>query len=189
MAETPTETPDDDDDRPDNIDTELPEAVIVYRAPGDLVPYEHNANVHSAEQIQRIARSIQEFGFTNPVLLRGDDVLAGHARCMAAEYLGLKAVPTIDLAHLTDDQAKAYVIADNRLAEMSGWSFDTLAVEFDALVDAGFDIELTGFTEADRLDWNTLDDDDEGEGGVAGDGDGYHCPTCGQFTNIDYSDD
>ena len=189
MAETSTPPPDDDDDRPDNIDAELPEAVIVYRAPGDLVPWEDNSNIHSAEQIQRIARSIQEFGFTNPVLLRGDDVLAGHARCMAAEYLGLKGVPTIDLAHLSDDQARAYVIADNRLAELSGWKFDTLATEFDALVDAGFDIELTGFTEQDRLDWNTLDDDDEGAGDESTGGDGYHCPTCGQFTTIDYSDE
>jgi len=185
MADQPTETPD-EDDRPDNIDTRLPPAVIVYRKPGDLVPYPQNAKTHEPEQIQRIARSIQQFGFTNPVLVRGDDILAGHARCLAAEYMNIE-VPTIDLAHLTDEQAQAYVLADNRLAELSEWDFATLAVEFDDLVAQGFDVELTGFTQRDRDAWATMDRDDDVPDTSGSGGDGFHCPTCGQFINQDFN--
>ena len=195
MATESTETPpDDDNDRPDNITTELPDAVIEYLPPGDLVPWEHNANLHEAEQIQRIARSIQEFGFTSPVLIRDGDILAGHARVMAAEYLGMTRVPTIDLAHLTHAQARAYVLADNRLAELSDWNFDIVATEFDALVDAGFDVEITGFSHQDRLEFKDVVADHDGEGGAGTHGDGeatgaFRCPTCGQFTATDFSAD
>ena len=113
-----------------------------------LVPYARNARTHSPEQIEQIAASIGEFGFTNPVLVDADGgIIAGHGRVMAAGLLDMAKVPCIRLAHLTDAQRRAYVIADNQIALNAGWDEELLAVEFSELADAGFDLGLTGFTD------------------------------------------
>ena len=113
----------------------------------DLVPYENNARTHSEEQIVQVTRSIQEFGFTNPVLVKGLNIIAGHCRVMAASRLGMDAVPTIDLSYLTEDQARAYIIADNQLALNAEWELGVLTMELESLRDAKFDLSLLGFTE------------------------------------------
>lgn len=117
---------------------------------GDLKPAERNARTHSKKQIKRIASSIREFGFLNPVII--DDanmILAGHGRLEAARQVGLTHVPVVRFDHLTAAQKRAYLIADNRIAEQAGWDREMLAIELGELVDLlpieGFDISLTGF--------------------------------------------
>lgn len=113
-----------------------------------LVPYARNSRTHSDAQVAQIAASIREFGFTNPVLIDKDGgIIAGHGRVMGARKLGLSEVPCIRLAHLTETQKRAYIIADNKLALNAGWDEELLAVEFSELADAGFDLGLTGFTD------------------------------------------
>ena len=92
-----------------------------------LIPYARNARTHSPEQISQIAASIREFGFTNPVLTDGrNGIIAGHGRVLAAQKLGMPEVPIIDLAHLTDAQKRAYILADNKLALNAGWDDDQI---------------------------------------------------------------
>jgi ParB-like chromosome segregation protein Spo0J len=111
-----------------------------------LVPYARNSRTHSAAQVDKIAASIREFGFLNPVITDGaNGIIAGHGRILAAQKLGIDEVPTIDAAHLTDAQRRAYIIADNRLALDAGWDDEMLRVELGDLQDAGFDLALTGF--------------------------------------------
>jgi len=112
----------------------------------ELIPYASNSRTHSEEQVAQIAASIKEFGFNNPVLLDGDNgIIAGHGRTLAARKLGLKEVPTIELAHLSDSQRKAYIIADNKLALNAGWDMELLSLEMGDLKDEGFDLSLLGF--------------------------------------------
>lgn len=118
-----------------------------------LVPYARNSRTHSPEQVAQIAASIREFGFTNPVLIDANNTLiAGHGRVMAAQSIGLATVPAIRLAHLTDAQRRAYVIADNKLAENAGWDMATLAREVEDLQADGFDIDLLGFGDDELTD-------------------------------------
>ena len=115
----------------------------------DLKPYPKNARTHSPKQIRQIAKSIKEFGFTNPVLIDKDNcILAGHGRVEAAKLAGLTEVPAVVINHLTPAQKKAYILADNRLAELSGWDKNILKVELEELQrieDGDFDLTLTGF--------------------------------------------
>jgi len=116
--------------------------------PGNLAANRHNSRTHSKYQIRQIARSIQEFGFTNPVLIdRNNTIIAGHGRVEAAKLLGIEHVPTIRLEALTEDQIRAYVIADNRLAEIAGWDRSILAIELQHLlrIDSDLDVTVTGF--------------------------------------------
>lgn len=117
-----------------------------------LVPYARNSRTHSNEQVEQIAASIREFGFTNPVLVdaRGE-IIAGHGRVMAATKLGISRVPCIRLAHLTEDQKRAYVIADNKLALNAGWDESVLRMELEELRSADFEMNLLGFN-GDELD-------------------------------------
>lgn len=116
-----------------------------------LIPYARNSRTHNDAQVAQIAASIKEFGFTNPVLIdAGGGIIAGHGRVLAARKLGLSEVPCIRLSHLTAIQARALVIADNKLAMNAGWDNDMLALEFAELTDMGFDLDLTGFT-ADEI--------------------------------------
>ena len=137
---------------------------IVQRDPDTLIPYENNPRQHSEAQIDRLVRSIKEFGFTNPVLIDDDlNVIAGHGRLMAAGVMGLKPVPTIALGHLNDEQRRAYVIADNQLALNSTWDDDILQKELEALGDLGFDLTLLGWGDdipsfAEEPDYSALDD-------------------------------
>ena len=111
-----------------------------------LRPYERNPRTHSPEQITKIAASLLEFGWTNPILVDGDaGIIAGHGRLLAARELGMTTVPVIELSHLTEAQRRAYVIADNRLALDAGWDEDLLAEELKALEGLDFNLELTGF--------------------------------------------
>ena len=113
----------------------------------ELIPYARNSRTHSDEQVSKIAASIKEFGFLNPIITDGDNgIVAGHGRVMAAQRIGMEYVPTVEASHLTDAQKRAYVIADNRLALDAGWDDEMLRVEFADLEDDGFDLELTGFT-------------------------------------------
>jgi hypothetical protein len=112
----------------------------------DLIPYARNSRTHSDVQVNKIASSIKEFGFLNPVLIDKDNgIIAGHGRVMAAQKLGLKEVPVLQIGHLSDTQKRAYIIADNRLALDAGWDEEMLRVEFAELTDDGFNLELTGF--------------------------------------------
>jgi DNA modification methylase len=119
---------------------------------GKLKPAKRNARTHSKKQIHQIAASITEFGFTNPVLVdRRDQILAGHGRFEAAKLLGLPNVPVIRLEHLTEQQKRAYAIADNKLALNAGWDLDILAADLKELseLELPFDIEITGFATAE----------------------------------------
>ncbi|MBT5122887.1 MAG: ParB N-terminal domain-containing protein [Euryarchaeota archaeon] len=121
---------------------------VNYRSTGELIPYINNSRTHSDQQVQQVASSIKEFGFTNPILIdEGNGIIAGHGRLMAAQLLGLDEVPTIKLEGLTEAQRKAYVIADNQLALNAGWDLDTLKLEVDRLGELDFDISLLGFDE------------------------------------------
>lgn len=113
-----------------------------------LKAYPKNARTHSAKQIRQIARSIKEFGFTNPILIDEDNnILAGHGRVEAAKLAGLTEVPCLCITHLTPAQKKAYILADNRLAELSGWDNDLLRVELEEInqLDCDWDLTITGF--------------------------------------------
>jgi 16S rRNA G966 N2-methylase RsmD len=113
----------------------------------DLLPYKNNARTHSDEQITQIAASIKEFGFLNPVIVDGENgIIAGHGRVMAAKKLGMTELPAVEASHLTDAQRRAYIIADNKLALNAGWDDEMLRVEFAELEEAGFDLDLTGFS-------------------------------------------
>jgi hypothetical protein len=144
-----------------------------YRKVEVLQPYSSNARTHSDKQIAQIAASIRLFGFMNPVLIdTADGIIAGHGRVAAAQTLGLTEVPVIELAHLSDAERRAYIIADNRLAELAGWDSDILAIEFQALseLDLDFDLEITGFETAeldlllDGPDTDAADPDDDVSG-------------------------
>jgi DNA modification methylase len=123
---------------------------IEFIAVGKLKPYPRNARRHSKAQVKQIAKSIETFGFTNPVLIGSDgQILAGHGRVEAARLLGMESVPTIPLAHLSEAEKRAYVLADNKLALNANWDQDMLAIELQGLIDLDFDVELTGFSIAE----------------------------------------
>lgn len=144
---------------------------IINKLVADLIPYVNNARTHSDQQIAQIASSIKEFGFCNPVLIDGQNgIIAGHGRVLAAQKLGLKEVPTIELSHLTDTQRKAYILADNRLAELSGWDDELLKLELTGLELLEFDLELIGFDDLkfseDKKEIENIEDVPEDLGGA-----------------------
>jgi DNA modification methylase len=123
---------------------------IEYTPVGELRPHPNNARTHSRKQLGQMAKSIEKYGFCNPVLV--DDakqIIAGHGRVEAAKLLGMDAVPTCQLSHLSDADKRAYVLADNRLAEKAGWDRELLAIELQGLIELDVDIELTGFEMAE----------------------------------------
>ena len=133
----------------------------------ELRPYPNNARTHSKKQIRQIANSIQKFGFCNPVLI--DDakqIIAGHGRVEAAKLLGIDAVPTCRLSHLSEADKRAYILADNKLAEKAGWDKELLAIELQGLIDLDVEIELTGF-EMPEIDL-ILEDAREANGASSG---------------------
>lgn len=112
----------------------------------DLIPYARNSRTHSDAQVAKIASSIREFGFINPVVTDGKNgIVAGHGRVLAASKLGLREVPCVEASHLTEAQKRAYVIADNRMALDAGWDIDLLKIELKDLDAEKFDLTLTGF--------------------------------------------
>jgi DNA modification methylase len=119
--------------------------------PVDLLkPYENNSRTHSDESVEQIVASIKRWGWTMPILIDEENtVIAGHARLMAAKKIGLKDVPCLRVNEWSDDQKKAYVIADNQLAMGSDWDYDILASEIQDLIDVDFDVSALGFDESD----------------------------------------
>ena len=127
---------------------------IERRNVSELVPYARNARAHSPEQIDQIAASIKEWGFTNPILLdENSGIIAGHGRVLAAKKLGILDLPCMVASGWSEAQKKAYVIADNKLAINAGWDNDLLRVELGELQALDFDLSLTGFNEAE---WGSL---------------------------------
>jgi len=113
-----------------------------------LIPYARNTRTHSEAQVAQIAGSIREFGFTNPVLIDGENgIIAGHGRVLAAQKLALGKVPCIRLSHLTETQRRAYIIADNKLALNAGWDEELLALEMADLQSLGVNAESLGFSD------------------------------------------
>ncbi|WP_263080150.1 site-specific DNA-methyltransferase [Endozoicomonas sp. Mp262] len=138
---------------------------IEHRSVESLIPYAQNARTHSDEQVGQIARSIDEFGFVNPVLVGSDGVLvAGHGRLMAAKQLGMTTVPVIVLGHLSEAQRRALVIADNQLATTASWNEELLSSELQALADMDFDLDIMGFSD-EELEGLLLTDEPEGQSG------------------------
>ena len=132
-----------------------------------LVPYERNPRTHSPEQVTKIAASIEQFGFNNPLLVDSQDgIIAGHGRLLAARQLGLGEVPVIVLDHLTDAQRRAYVIADNKLAELAGWDDDLLALELATLDGEDFPMDVIGFTDQELAALLDVDQDEEANDAV-----------------------
>jgi DNA modification methylase len=121
---------------------------IVFVSTNHLKPYARNARTHNDKQISKIAASIKKFGFNNPILIdKNNTIIAGHGRWQAAKQLNMAEVPTLCLEHLSPDEVRAYMLADNKLAELAGWDQEILAIEFQHLasLDLGFDLEITGF--------------------------------------------
>lgn len=149
---------------------------IEYKSTRELVPYINNSRTHSEQQVQQVAASIKEFGFTNPILIDHDGgIIAGHGRLQAAQLLSFDKVPTITLEGLTEAQRKAYVIADNKLALNAGWNDELLKVEIEALTESDFNLDILGWDVlpdfVDDIDYSVLDgefDEElaEMEGGV-----------------------
>jgi ParB-like nuclease domain len=135
--------------------------------PDKLRPYPNNARTHSQKQIRQIAKSIERFGFCNPVLVDDNNqIVAGHGRVAAAKLLGLDSVPVVRLSHLSEAEKRAYILADNKLAERAGWDRELLAIELQGLIDLKFEIDLTGFETAE-VDF-ILDDGREAGGTQTG---------------------
>lgn len=142
----------------------MTQLAIKYKKTTDLIGYEKNSRTHSDAQIAQLVASLREFGFTNPILIDGKNgIIAGHGRLKAALELGYDSVPTIELSELTDEQRRAYIIADNKLALNAGWDNDLLAFELQDLKDAGFDLGLTGFSDAEikALNFNDVEIDED----------------------------
>jgi ParB-like chromosome segregation protein Spo0J len=155
---------------------------IEYRTLDSLVPYARNARTHSEDQISQIAASIREFGFTNPILIDSKQgIIAGHGRLAAAKELGLDKVPCIDLSHLTEEQKRAYIIADNKLALNGGWNEDLLRLELTDLKELGANLELTGFDAMELADIMLGKDVEfkEYDESAADDVQMLTCPKCG----------
>lgn len=122
------------------------------RAVADLIPYARNARIHSEEQITQLRSSLREFGFVAPVLIDTDgNILAGHGRLMAAKAEGMAEVPCVLVEHLSEAQRRAYILADNRLAEQATWDAEMVSLELQELQEVGFDLQLTGFDDGDII--------------------------------------
>jgi DNA modification methylase len=175
----------------------MDDLAITWRPVGELIPYARNPRTHSDAQVAQIAASIREFGWTSPVLVDGENgIIAGHGRVLAARKLGLERMPVIELAHMSETQRRAYVLADNQLALNAGWDEALLRLELTDLSELAFDLGLIGFGagELERLlagDGRTgLSDDDEApalpERAVTQRGDlwllGEHSLLCGDAT-------
>ncbi len=136
---------------------------LVMRPVAQLIPYVRNARQHGHEQILQLRASFREFGFVAPLLIDGENnLIAGHGRLMAAKAEGLAEVPCVLVEHLTDTQRRAYILADNRLAEHATWDEELVSLELKELQIAGFDFNLTGFDENDMIlsdSEDTVEDD------------------------------
>jgi len=128
-----------------------PTIIVTTAKISDLLPYANNAREHTDEQVAQVAASIKEFGWTNPIIVHGSTVVAGHARLAAARKLNLTEVPVIDRSDMSEAQWKAYVLADNQLAQNATWNEGLLSLELDYLTELDFDLDLIGFPDLDAL--------------------------------------
>ena len=158
---------------------------IVYKKVNELIPYINNSRTHSEEQVNQIVASINEFGFTNPLLIdEKDNIIAGHGRLLASKKLKMDEVPCIVLSGLTEAQKKAYIIADNKMALNAGWDFNLLNLELENLKELDFDLKLTGFS-VDEIDGllstnEDIEDNDYEEQDLKENNTQLHkCPECG----------
>ena len=160
------------------------ELEIKYLPTDDLIGYAMNSRTHSKEQVNQIAASIREFGFTNPILIdETKTIIAGHGRLEGAKKLKLTEVPTITLIGLTDAQRRAYVIADNKLAMNAGWEHETLKAEMQRLEELDYDLSVMGFADdelAELLDRVNFDPSSEEQQGALDvlDPKYVECPHC-----------
>jgi len=161
-----------------------------------LKPYARNPRTHSEAQINGIMRSIEKFGFTNPILLDGENVIiAGHGRLQAAILLGMKTVPCVDLHGMTAAEKRAYIIADNQLALNAGWDMEMLSAEILELAQGGIDISLLGFSDKELAGLQSIYDDSLARTGTSGELNpdamtfDTACPRCGFEFNLPNNDD
>ena len=147
---------------------------------GSLIPYARNAKKHDAAQVAKIAGSIREFGFNNPVLIDAENgIVAGHGRVLAAQKLGLASVPCLRLSHLTDSQRKAYILADNRLAEIGGgWDEEMLKLELADLGELDVDLEAIGFSDFAFSEVPDFEPGTESDQGKLDEKSPIECPHC-----------
>lgn len=152
-------------------------------ATADLIPSPRNAKKHDEIQIAKIAGSIKEFGFGAPIITDGDNgILAGHGRWMAAMKLGLEKVPCVEMGHLSDTQRRAYMLADNRLAEIGGgWDMDQLKIELEELSAEEIDLDALGFGDEFTVTESDITPAESSGGEIDVDGMelGCCCPKCG----------
>jgi hypothetical protein len=137
---------------------------IKYKKTTELTAYAKNSRTHSDAQIAQLVASLREFGFTNPILIDGKNgIIAGHGRLKAAQELDYETVPTIELSELTEQQRRAYIIADNKLALNVSWDNELLAFEIQDLLEAGYDLGLTGFSDEEikALNFNDAEIDED----------------------------
>lgn len=135
------------------------ELKIEYVPRTDLVTYENNAKIHTGEQIEQIKNSIQQFGFNDPIAVwKGNVIIEGHGRLIAAEELGIDTVPIIRLDNLTDEQRKAYTLVHNKLTMNTGFDFSILEDELETLTD--IDMEKYGFKEYENLNIEDFETDE-----------------------------
>lgn len=133
---------------------------IKYKKTTELTAYAKNSRTHSDSQVAQLVASLREFGFTNPILIDSKNgIIAGHGRLKAAQELGYETVPTIELGELTEEQRRAYIIADNKLALNAGWDYELLSFELQDLQDAGFDVGLTGFSDDEIKAMNATEEE------------------------------
>ena len=179
---------------------------IVHRRVDDLIPYVNNARIHPDRQIDQLARSISRYGFLVPVVVDGNGgILSGHGRIRAAKKIGIETVPTVIADHLTEDQRREYILADNRIAENAEWDMELLRIELSDLSDIDVDFSDLGFDDKElrkimREPEEAEDDDGDTEPRIDPDDDsvreyvtqpgdiwilGQHRLMCGDSTSID----
>ena len=159
---------------------------VNYKKTEDLIPYINNSRTHDNVHIKQIASSIKEFGFTNPILIDENNMtIAGHGRLMAAKSLNIDEVPTITLTDLNEEQRKAYVIADNKLALNAGWDMGILKDELQALSDMDYNLDVLGFDVdeikliLDEVNFEPATEDEQGQLDEL-DPKWINCPHCGK---------
>lgn len=156
---------------------------IEYLSADDLVPYENNARRHHDEDVDAIARSIEKFGFDDPIgIWKENIIIEGHGRLLAAKKLGLKKIPVIRLDHLTDEERRAYALAHNKTAELSDWNPEALKLELEEIEeiemsDFGFVENATTFDSLDNYFENSEPKEKEKKR--------YQCPNCGEWIEVD----
>lgn len=154
---------------------------IVYRRTDEVLPYANNAKIHGDEDVDAIMESIREFGFNDPIGIWHGIIVEGHGRLLAAKRLGMKTVPTVSLDHLTDEQRKAYALAHNRTAELSGWDFKVRDEELAAL--GNIDMSLFGFND-EHIGINNIDDLFVDVDEVEKEPKKIQCPHCGEWFEV-----